>query len=184
MKLLAHALLGGAATLAVTPALGTASGAFLAATVLMDGDHYLDYLCRNRFRDFSLRRALEFHRLLFFRVREPSFLGLNVLHTVEALGLVAALGVLSGYSWFWAAFWGMVFHMGLDLAYLGALGVPFIRAFSLIEYRVRWRRMVRHGQDPAQPYLATLRTLGADPPGLAFSGQEAETERLLPEETP
>ena len=52
MKLREHVVLGGAAAAGLTPVLGAQDSlVFLGATVLIDVDHYWDYLVRNDFRN-------------------------------------------------------------------------------------------------------------------------------------
>src|SRR3989304_6935218 len=99
MKARYHLLTGGVAAAVVVPVFGVASAAFWASSVLVDVDHYLDYLCRNGFRDFSIKRMFGFHAYLFRIGNDPTFLGLNILHTAEFF-LVASL-VTVAVDWIW-----------------------------------------------------------------------------------
>ncbi len=160
MKVRYHALSGGIAAAALVPVLGPYSAVFLAASVLVDGDHYLDYLYRNGFQDFSVRNTFTFHDRLFERGKGKNFLGLNVGHTVEWLLLVYGASAVTGWLWVRAALWGMLFHLIVDLIYLLQQKRLKRRALSIIEYVIRWRQMKRRGLHPELPYAATLREMG------------------------
>ena len=131
----------------------------MASSVLIDGDHYLDYLCRNGFRDFSLKRMFTFYELLGQRGGESDFLGLSGMHTVEFLLMVYAVGVVTGWLWLKAVLWGLLFHLLLDLVYLYRKGRMFQRALSIIEYAIRWQRMRRRGRHPELIYRSTLEAM-------------------------
>ena len=154
-----HAFIGGVAALAVSPVLGPSSAVLWASSWLIDGDHYWDYIYRNRFRDFSLRRAREFNRVLNEEAKGRPFVALHVLHTVEFLGLLAGVAAMSGNSWLWAIFWGSLLHVGLDLAYVYSRHILFWRAFSIVEYAIRWKVMKQRGKHPELPYHRALRAL-------------------------
>lgn len=157
MKLQYHAVSGGIVALVLIPVLGVNSAVFWASAVLIDADHYLDYVYRNGFRDFSVKRMFEFHKYLFENGRGQDFLGLNVMHTVEALLLLYAVSELSGWMWLKAVLWGMLFHILTDLIYLYRLGRIFRRALSIIEYIIRWRWMERQGLRPQLPYDSAMK---------------------------
>ena len=166
MKAEYHILSGGIAASLLIPVLGVNSAVFWASSVLIDGDHYLDYLYRNGFKDFSIRRMFTFHKLLFEEEENQNFLGLSVMHTVEFLLGVYAVSALTGWVWLKAALWGMLFHMAIDLVYLYRQGRLFERALSIIEYVIRWKRMRRRGLHPEQPYQSALQAMFvlSDPP--------------------
>jgi hypothetical protein len=151
-----HLVLGTVAAVALVPVLGTHSLPFGVAAVLIDADHYLDYLYRNGFKDFSLRRAVQWHDFLIAQVRRNPFLGLSLFHTVEVLALTGLLSFATGYLFLWAVFWGMLFHFGTDLVHEFRHRLYFKRAVSLVEYVVRWNLMKKRGQTPEAPYLASL----------------------------
>lgn len=151
-----HALSGGIAALALVPVLGTNSAAFFCASVLIDSDHYLDYLYRNKFTDFSIKRMFAYNKTLSEKTPEPHFLGLSIMHTAEFLLLVYAVAALTGFSLLWAVLWGLIFHMVFDLIYLQRRGLISKRALSLIEYVIRWNRLSRRGLHPESPYSVAL----------------------------
>ena len=158
-----HALSGGIVASLLIPVLGVNSVVFWASSVLIDGDHYLDYIYRNRFKDFSVKRMFTFHELLFVKGEKKDFLGLNIMHTVEFLLLVYVASALTGWMWLKAVLWGMLFHMLVDLVYLYRQGRLFRRAISIIEYAIRWKRMKRQGLCPELPYHSTLQAMSVMP---------------------
>ena len=83
MKVEYHVVAGGVASAALIPVLGVNSAAFLTASVLIDVDHYLDYVYRNNFTDFSIKRMFAFHDFLEEKASEIPFVVLSVMHTVE-----------------------------------------------------------------------------------------------------
>lgn len=159
MKPQYHIVSGGVAASLLIPVLGVNSVVFWASSVLIDGDHYLDYLYRNGFKDFSVKRMFTFHELLFTRGQEQNFLGLNIMHTVEFLLLLYAVATFTGSTLVMAALWGMLFHMVVDVIYLYRQGRLFRRAFSIVEYAIRWNRMKRQGLRPQLPYHSALKAM-------------------------
>jgi sterol desaturase/sphingolipid hydroxylase (fatty acid hydroxylase superfamily) len=156
MRAECHAVLGGAAAAGLAPVLGVSSLAFFAASVLIDFDHYLDYVYRNRFVDFSVRRMFRFASALDSRSRGRATVQLSVFHTIEALLVMLAAAALTGWPALWAVLWGALFHMMVDTAGLLREGTPFVRAYSIIEYGVRWARLERRGEQPRLPYELAL----------------------------
>jgi len=154
-----HIVSGGIASLLLIPLLGVNSMIFWASSVLIDADHYLDYLYRNRFTDFSLRRMFTFHKYLLEKDKEPNFLGLDIMHTVEFLSLLGVVVALTGLAWLAALLWGTLFHMALDLIYLYRRGAIFCRALSVIEYAIRWNRLKLQGLQPEAVYQSILKAM-------------------------
>ncbi len=159
MKLQYHVLYGGLVASALVPTLGANSAIFWASSVLIDGDHYLDYVYRNGFRDYSVKRMFVFHERLYERAKEPEFLGLNLMHTAEFVILAGVAAVITGWTWLIAALSGVLLHMLLDLFYLYRRGRLFRRALSIIEYVIRVKRMRRRGLRPELPYQLALQSL-------------------------
>lgn len=163
MNLREHVILGGAAAAALSPVLGAQDSAvFWAASVLIDVDHYWEYVSRNRFRNWSFRKTFEFHRVLFPRIRDREFLALNLFHTAEWFLLVYLAAVWLGAGAIFAAFWGMLFHLGLDVTRLAWCRATFSRALSALEYWIRRRALVRRGLDPDRPYREALVEIGVE----------------------
>ena len=165
MNLPEHVVLGGGVAWALSPVLGVQGSAiFWVASVLIDADHYGDYLQRNGFRDWSPRRMFEFHARVFPQIRRPDFLALNLCHTVEFFTFVYVAAAVLRSSVLWAVFWGMCFHLLLDVIWLAWHRAVFSRAFSLIEYAIRRRRMRDRGLDPNLVYEEVLVAMGVTRP--------------------
>ena len=157
MNVREHVLLGGGVAAALSPVLGIEESAlFWGSTVLIDVDHHWDYVYRNGFTDWSLRRAFAFHRLLFGTIQRPEFLALNLFHTVEWFALAIAAGAWLGSSAVLAAVLGMIFHLALDLVWLACHRATFKRALSMVEYVIRRRGLVRRGLDVEAVYREAL----------------------------
>ncbi len=159
MKARYHAMTGAVAASALIPVLGVNSAVFWVASILIDGDHYIDYVYRCRFRDFSIKRMFRFHELLFKEVKARHFLSLNLLHTVEVLIFLYIAGEITSWLWLQAIFWGMLFHVATDLVYMYVKGSLFRRALSIVEYAVRWDNIKRHGCRPEEIYSSVLAQL-------------------------
>jgi hypothetical protein len=145
--------------------------------VLIDIDHYWDFLHRNGFKDYSIKRMFAYHSVLFNRyLHHPGFLGLSVFHTAEFLLLFFLAAVVYDSTVMMVIFWGMLFHLVLDVLYLVKYGAVFKRAFSIVEYFVRKRSMVRCGLFPDSVYqeALTLSEAMRFKPGLLGFLQEAK----------
>jgi hypothetical protein len=156
MKSRYHATSGGVVSLMLIPVLGFYTILFWLASFLIDVDHYLDYVCRNGFRDFSIRKMFIYHDRLQIYSQGASFLGLSVMHTAEFILAVYIASEISGWLWLKAILWGLLFHMVLDIAYLVYRRQLFGRALSLIEYAVRWHSMKKRGLKPDVPHRKAL----------------------------
>jgi hypothetical protein len=161
-----HVILGGGAALALSPILGAeGSLTFWASSVLIDIDHYWDYLHRNGFRDWSWRKTFTFHAELWKRVADPSFLGLNLFHTIEWFLFVGSVAVWWGSSALLAVLGGMIFHLSLDLLRLASHRAMFKRALSIVEYWIRRQRLFQMGLNPDGVYAEALAALDDPTPG-------------------
>lgn len=161
MNLREHVILGGGAALALSPVLGPPESlVFWASSVLIDADHYWEYLWHNGFRNWDPAKTFAFHRSLFQKIHHREFLALNLLHTIEWLSFVYLMGIWLESGAILAAFWGMVFHLGLDLARLAWCRATFKRALSVIEYWIRRRGLVKRGLDPDQMFQEALVEIG------------------------
>jgi hypothetical protein len=159
-----HVVLGGGAAAALVPVLGAHDSlVFFASSVLIDVDHYWDYLRRNGFKNWSWRKTFDFHWALFRRIHEPDFLAFNLFHTAEWFALVYAAGGWLGSSAMRAVFWGMLFHLVLDLLRLTWHGATFKRALSVVEYWIRRRWLLRRGLDPDRLPAEVLVEIGVAP---------------------
>ncbi|MFQ5735248.1 MAG: hypothetical protein ACE5GY_00110 [Thermodesulfobacteriota bacterium] len=154
-----HVIYGGAAAAALYPVLGSGSLVFWGASVLIDVDHYIDFVYHNGLKDLSFMRMLEYHAVLRRWWRRPEFLNIEVFHTVEAIAPLALLSWWSGSPPLEAATLGMLFHIVLDTSSLVLSGVPFIRAHSVVEYIIRKRLLARRGLDPAALCKEAIRVM-------------------------
>jgi hypothetical protein len=65
------------------------------------------------------------------------FYVLNLFHTIEFLLLLGLLGLLHPVFFYLLA--GALWHCALDICMLARHNFTFIRAFSIIEYRIKGR---------------------------------------------
>ena len=164
MNLREHVLLGGAAALPVAATLGVEAGAaFWASSVLLDVDHYWEYLVKNGFSNWSWGKTFAFHHEVFKRIQRPELLAINLFHTIEWLALVYLAGRWWGSTVAMAALGGMVFHLFLDLLRLAYWGKLTTRVVSVVEYVIRRRRMIRRGIDPDVVYREALEAIDVTP---------------------
>ncbi len=148
MKLREHLIIGGVATAILYTYLGPWRALlFWGAEVLIDADHYWDYLWRSKFQDWSGRRMFRYCELLVKNMYDPNILDFSLLHTVEVFLAVLLLGKYWNYAFFMTIFWGMAFHLCLDMLWLASRRF-FVRAFSIVEYVIRKKIMIRHGLNP------------------------------------
>lgn len=148
MRAKQHILIGGIASLVLSPIIGLGAIPFWIGSVLIDTDHYLEFIYHNRLTNFSIRRMYDYHYLLSNWWSRPEFLNLSIFHTVEFL-LLFYLGALWLDSpMLKAALWGMLFHLFLDIIHLLRLGVVNKRAYSVIEFFIRKEIMKRNGLHP------------------------------------
>ncbi len=153
MKLKQHLIIGGAAAIAVYFYWGPWKALlFWGAEVLIDADHYWDYLWRSRFADWSGRRMFRYYNWLYKSYSDKRYLAFSLLHTFEFFLLVYALARFWNYNFFITIFWGTLFHLLLDVMDLTYRRKPFLRAYSLIEYWLRRRLMIKRGLDPDSFY--------------------------------
>lgn len=149
MKLRDHLIIGGVAMAVLYPYWGPWRALlFWGAEVLIDADHYWDYLWRSKFQDWSGRRMFRYYDIIIGRIYDKNFLGFSLLHTVEVFAAVYLLARYWNYIFFMTIFWGMVFHLILDMLWLVWRKKFFGRAYSIIEYWFRKRAMIRRGLNP------------------------------------
>ena len=152
-----HILIGTVVAAPLLPTFGPlASAGFLVGSLLIDSDHYLDFLVHNRFRSFSIRKMFLYHQHLFSRIRRADFLSLEIFHTIEFLGCMLGLSFLSGSLLLQAVTAGMITHALSDALYLKRIGALSSRAYSFVEYLIRKRRMVQQGIALERPYQEAL----------------------------
>lgn len=149
MKLREHLIIGGLAMLVLYPYWGLwRAFLFWGAEVMIDADHYWDYLWRSKFQDWSGWRMFRYYDRIYEYLYDKNFLGFSLLHTAEVFIGVYYLAYYWNYTFFMTVFWGMAFHLLLDMIYQAKLKCFFVRAYSIIEYLIRKRSMLRRGLDP------------------------------------
>lgn len=155
-----HVLVGGIAALCFVPFWGGyGSLIFWMSTVLVDMDHYLHYLVRNRFRKPGIPSMFRFHEEIFKQRNREEFLALEIFHTVEFMVLLSVVTFLFG-GMLLPAFWGIVFHIVIDLIHLTRFGILRKRCHSLFEYFWRRRQFLAQGKDPKDIFIEALKAAG------------------------
>ena len=152
MKLKQHMIYGGVASLCLIPKFGLLSGIFWAASVLIDIDHYIDFVYRNRCTSLGIKKMFAYYDILADWKDKPNLLVLCVFHTIETITCVYILSVWMNSEAIKAVFCGMVFHLILDIIGMLRARCLFLRALSLIEYVVRRKLMVRDRLLPNKVY--------------------------------
>lgn len=159
-----HVILGGGAAICLLPLFGWQwSFAFWLANILVDLDHYLNFLWRCRFRAIGIKAMFRFHAEVFQQTHRPDFLGLEPFHTLEFLCLLGLLGFLSLPSLI-PIFSGILFHVLVDLVHLSRYGILSKRAHSFTEYFWRRHRMVFRGHNPDGLFDEALEAMGKGTP--------------------
>ncbi len=150
MKLRQHLIIGGVAAITLYFYYDWTlwkMALFFVSSVLIDADHYWDYLWRNKFADWSGWRMFRYCNLLEERGNEKNFYAFSLLHTAEIFLLIYILARSWNYNFFITVFLGMAFHLFLDIISFAYKRRLFIRAYSIIEYWVRRPRLIRRGVD-------------------------------------
>jgi hypothetical protein len=146
-----HVLLGALVAALLTPQQGVGWAlAFWAASVLVDVDHHLHFLQFAGWRRWLDSRGMfRFNAYLFDAIRRSDCLVLEVFHTAEFVVLLAVLawGVSPLLQ---PIFWGVCFHLAVDVVHLGRHRALRARAWSFVEYAVRAASLHRQGVDPDQ----------------------------------
>src|SRR5271168_1136724 len=120
MRLPGHIVLGGVAAVALLPFWGFwQSLLFWASAVLIDCDHYLDYLWKTSGKDWSPRRMFRYYDGMMKGGYDPRNLSFSLLHTAEMFLLVYLLALFVSYWFFITIFAGMLFHLVTDMIWLG-----------------------------------------------------------------
>ncbi len=152
MTLRDHVILGAAASIGLYAFTGVEAIWFFCASVLIDIDHYLDFIYHSRLRNLSPKNMFSYHRTLQRWWKDPAFLNMEVFHTAEFLGILLFLTILLGSATLLAIFLGFIFHISLDMIFLLYHGVFSKRTNSITSYFIRKRQMAEMGYDPAVLY--------------------------------
>lgn len=149
MLLKSHIIAGAIGTAVFYPWLGPWKAlVFFIASVLIDADHYLDYLWKTKFTDWSPRQMFKYYDKVIEHRFDKRKLGFSLLHTAELYIVLYLLAVFVHYDFFITILGGMAYHMIFDVISMAWEQLHFIRPFSIIEYVIRKRRMQKMGFDP------------------------------------
>ncbi|MEE9614233.1 MAG: hypothetical protein V3W31_04675 [Thermodesulfobacteriota bacterium] len=159
MKARDHIVLGGAASFLIYPPLSPAAIVFWLASVLIDVDHYVDFVYRNGFTELRVKKMFDYHETLKGLWRRPELLHISLFHTVEFIGGFYLLGLWTGSPLMKAALMGILFHIVLDAIFMARYNILFVRAYSITEYIVRRRRLLSRGVEPEAVYREALEEL-------------------------
>ncbi|MEI6480556.1 MAG: hypothetical protein WCO12_03505 [bacterium] len=153
MKLESHIVAGLVGTAILYPILGPAqSMLFFTSSVLIDSDHYLEYLRVTRGKDWSPARMFRFYSCFTEHNSEKEVLGFSLFHTIEIFIVVYLLAKYLSSFIFIPILLGMTYHMIFDIACLTYHGVPTVRAFSIVEYFIRKKLLLKKGINPEDFY--------------------------------
>jgi len=151
-----HVLIGAVAAALLVPVFGIwGSLIFWLATILIDLDHYLNFVVRCGFKHFSLPLMFRFHHALFQRKDRRDYLDIEIFHTAEFFALFAVLA-FGFFPPLVPAFWGLAFHIAVDLVHLACHRILARRAHTFIEYFLRVKYMRSKGMDPDIVFLEAL----------------------------
>ena len=146
MRLREHVILGGVAAVSLYPFFGFwQSLLFWVSAVLIDADHYLDYLWKTKGKDWSPKAMFKYYDKVTEHMYDKENLGFSLLHTVEIFILVYLLAIEVNYIFFMTVLAGMLFHLVLDLSYLSYHKVFYVRSFSLFQHSITKKKMRKNG---------------------------------------
>lgn len=129
---------------------------FWLSSILIDIDHYLDYIYNNRFTDFSFKRMFAYHSLLYKGRFDPAFLNLSIFHTVESMAALGGLAFFTGSAALLYIWLGFFFHILCDTIKLIYDGKPSIRSNTVIGYFLRIKRLKLQGLDTKGIYTRAV----------------------------
>ncbi|MEN9649143.1 MAG: hypothetical protein RL094_110 [Candidatus Parcubacteria bacterium] len=153
MMLKSHIVAGVVGTALFYPLLGPwKSSVFFTASVLIDADHYLDYLWKTKFADWSPKQMFRYYDKVIDNRFDKRKLGFSILHTVELYVVIYLLAVYVHYDFFLTILGGMAYHMIFDVVSMAWQRLHFVRPFSIVEYLIRKKRMQKMGLDPDEFY--------------------------------
>lgn len=144
-----HVILGGIAAFVCVPFWGMGNSlGFWFANILIDSDHYLHFIWLTRLKVTGFKAMLKFHEMLFSMRNHPDFISVEVFHTAEFMGVLAALSFLFP-QFFKPVFLGCLFHIVVDFFHLFRFHILTKRAHSLVEYFLRKKRIIAKGGNPS-----------------------------------
>jgi hypothetical protein len=136
MTLTQHVAITSVAAVALAPFMGAGEILlFAVGSILIDVDHYLLYIQRTK--RFDVRGMFRYFDDLLPIQKTIPYVGLCLFHTIDFFLIVGLLALF--HPGLFSLLAGLLFHFVIDLIDLHRKGVPFIRAFFLIEHAVRRR---------------------------------------------
>jgi hypothetical protein len=118
---------------------------FVAATVLMDFDHYIYYVRRKR--KYNLRAAYHWFKIKekFWKMIPPHdrkhyYTGFYIFHGIEWVVLFLLLGYFLSSAFYYVAL-GMLFHLVLDWLIQEIYLYPYRFKFSIIYDYLRFKKL-------------------------------------------
>lgn len=147
MKLTKHILLGSVIGIILYPIYKLQIIWFVAASVLIDVDHYGAFLIKNRFVNYNIKTMFRYYDTLIKWKSRKELLGINMFHTFE---FMLVLGIFAYYfnSLIINMVWmGFLFHNICDFIYLYRLGIPDKRSYYYLEYFRRKNIFLKQGID-------------------------------------
>lgn len=138
MSLKQHTIQASVGSMILAPFLGVDAIVFFFSMILIDVDHYFDFVvvCRR----FGIRDMFKYHNWVW--KQKDAVYGLSLFHTAEVLLLLFILGYWSHY--FRLILLGFSVHIMFDLCFLYKHYSFFSRAFSIIEYVIKKNNMRRY----------------------------------------
>lgn len=166
MQLKEHIIMGAIVSVAAAPILGINSVFFWLASFLIDADHYLEFLYKNKFRDWNPKNMFKFFWAVWMNAKRKNFVDMQILHTAEFfIAVYFASAILKETVLgpiLQAVFWGMIFHIAIDILFFIRIGVVFKRAFSITDYLIRKKLMIKKGVDPDEIFGEALKNISKE----------------------
>lgn len=159
MVLKSHIIAGVIGTAVFFPFLGWFNAIiFFVSSILIDADHYLDYLWKTKGDDWRPKSMFKYYHRLMNHGPDKEHLGFSLLHTIELYVVIYLLAVsvnygFLNYTFFLTILGGMSYHIIMDVISMAYKGEPFARAFSIFEYHVRKRSMKKKGLHPQNFFM-------------------------------
>ena len=130
-----HCVQAALSSAAIYPFAGGGNAAvFGLSIVLIDIDHVIEYVRQTG--SSKLWGVFPYCQIIWSNVHR-GFYVLNLFHTIEFLLLLGLLGLLHPVFFYLLA--GALWHCALDIFMLAKHNFAFIRAFSIIEYKIKGR---------------------------------------------
>ncbi len=148
MTLKNHIIVGVVGTALFYPTFGPwHSIVFFLSSVLIDVDHYWDYLWKSKFADWSPARMFRYYDEATKERYNKNNLGFSLFHTLEVFLILYFTAQYFDYDLLITVLGGMSFHMIFDVLHMARQDLVFVRAYSIVEYFLRKNYMKRHGRD-------------------------------------